>query len=214
MDYKKQIEELKKKDKILAKIIEKYEEFNLQPHKDYFKSLIESIVSQQLHWKAAETILQRLLSNFKDKNNPTPKELFEMSEEKLKQAGISPQKLRYLKDLSQKFLDKTITPEKFHSMNDEQIIEELTKIKGIGRWTAEMFLMFCLVRLDIMPFDDLGIKKGMQIAYKLKKHPEKEKMQIISNKWKPYRTIACWYLWDVVKDNGKRIKNKRLKEIE
>jgi DNA-3-methyladenine glycosylase II len=165
---------------------------------DPFESLIRSIIYQQLSGKAASTILARLLANFSNSRYPTPKELLKLSGAKFRKAGVSAQKMKYLRDLAGRFLDGTIDPSKFNKMTDEEIREHLIVVKGVGRWTADMFLMFTLYRPDVLPTGDLGIQKGFQKLFKLKTLPDAKKMEKLAKDWSPYRTIACWYLWELV----------------
>lgn len=159
-----------------------------------FQALIRAIVFQQLSGKAAATILNRFLIIY-DKKFPTPEELLKTPKAKIRSAGISSQKASYLRDLAEKFLDGTVNPKRFKTMTDEQIYEHVVQVKGIGPWTTDMFLMFTLGRPDILPTGDLGIQKGMQKLFKLKELPTPEKMRSLAEPWKPYRTVACWYLW-------------------
>jgi DNA-3-methyladenine glycosylase II len=163
-----------------------------------FTSLIRSIIYQQLSGKAAGTILARFLALFPNGRYPTPQELLKLKDAKFKKAGVSPQKTRYLRDLAARFIDGTIDPSKFNKMTDEEIREHLLVVKGIGRWTADMFLMFTLFRPDVFPTGDLGIQKGFQKLLKMRKMPDPIKMEKLSKNWKPYRTVASWYLWELV----------------
>jgi DNA-3-methyladenine glycosylase II len=183
-----------KKDPILAQLIKKVPPFERTWGKDYFSDLCESIVSQQLSVKAADTIwgrLKKLLPGEK----VTPDGIRTLDTEKMRSAGISYQKISYIKDLAEKTLESGIVFEQFEIMTDEEIIQELIKVKGIGRWTAEMFLMFSMGRPDVFSYGDLGIRKAIQRWYEFKEEPTKEEAEKISEKWKPYRSFACRYLW-------------------
>jgi len=160
-----------------------------------FHALIRAIVFQQLSGKAARTILDRFLTLYPKSRFPTPQELIDTPLSDMRSAGLSGQKAGYLKDLAEKFLDGTINPRRFASMSDENIREHVVAVKGVGRWTADMFLMFTLQRPDVLPVGDLGIQKGMQKLFKLKTLPTPEKMRALAESWKPYRSVACWYLW-------------------
>ncbi|MDR3547615.1 MAG: DNA-3-methyladenine glycosylase [Candidatus Pacebacteria bacterium] len=162
-----------------------------------FESLIRSIIFQQLSGKAATTILNRFLALF-DGRYPTPQEVSKLSDAKFKKAGISPQKMAYLRDLARRFMDGTIDPSRFKKMTDQEIKDHLLVVKGIGPWTAEMFLMFTLYRPDVFPTGDLGIRKGFQKLFKLKELPDAAKMEQLAKNWSPHRTVACWYLWELV----------------
>ena len=182
-------------DPVLARIIEEVGPCTLKLERDHFKALAESIIYQQLSGKAASTIVKRFMALYPKRSFPTPKDILRTKDEKLRSVGISPQKLRYLKDLSQKFSDGTIDTSNFKRMSDEEIIDHLIQGKGIGRWTAEMFLIFSLGRPDVLPVDDLGIQKAIKELYRLHKMPSPDKMRKIGKKWEPYRTVATWYLW-------------------
>ena len=161
---------------------------------DTFAALCRSIIYQQLSGKAAGTIHERFLLLF-PKKKPTPKLLLKHEREVLRAAGLSNQKTDYLYDLSRKFVEGFIKPEKFPEMTDEEIREHLVAVKGIGVWTADMFLMFTLGRLDVLPTLDLGIKKGFKKLFKLKELPDATKMEKLAKTWHPYCTIASCYLW-------------------
>ncbi len=161
---------------------------------DPFYALCESIVYQQLSGKAAGTIFGRFLALFRGKH-PTPRALLNISDEKIRQTGISSQKLSYLRDLAEKFASDSINETLLHEGSDDEIREHLVAVKGIGVWTADMFLMFYLHRPDVLPTGDLGIQKGFKKLFDLRSLPTPEKMRTLSKNWAPYRTIACRYLW-------------------
>ena len=165
---------------------------------DPFQSLIRSIIYQQLSGKAAATILARFLANFPGGRYPTPAEVLALRDTKFKKCGISGQKTRYLKDLALRFTDGTIDPSNFKNMTDEEIRNHLLVVKGVGRWTADMFLMFTLYCPDVLPTGDLGIQKGFQKLFKLTELPDAETMITLAKSWQPYRTVASWYLWELV----------------
>ncbi|MEK7613745.1 MAG: DNA-3-methyladenine glycosylase [Patescibacteria group bacterium] len=160
-----------------------------------FQALLRAIVFQQLSGKAARTILDRFLEQFPKGRFPSPEEVKKLPESAFRSAGISSQKTSYLKDLAEKFLDGTVVPKHFSKMTDEEIHEHVVAVKGVGPWTADMFLMFTLGRPDVLPTGDLGIQKAMQKLFKLKTLPTPEKMRSLAEEWRPYRTVACWYLW-------------------
>ncbi|HEY8139870.1 MAG TPA: DNA-3-methyladenine glycosylase [Nitrososphaera sp.] len=159
-----------------------------------FQSLAEAIIYQQLAGAAAEAIYGRFLKIYRGRF-PSPGRLIATSDEKLRAAGLSARKAEYLKDLARHIDDGRIKPRLLHSMTDEQVVEELVKVKGIGRWTAEMFLIFCLGRPDVLPVGDLGLRKAIQRTYSLEDLPSEQVMQDIAGPWRPYRSIATWYLW-------------------
>lgn len=189
-------------DPRLAEVISRHGKPDIVERGDTYVALSRAIIYQQLSGKAAGTIYGRYCANFKNKT-PSPKEFFKKKREKLMEAGLSNQKMNYLYDLSQKFQDGFITPEKFPSMTDEEIREHLVAVKGIGVWTADMFLMFTLGRMDILPTLDLGIKKGFQKLFKLRTLPDHDKMVKLARPWAPYRTVACWYLWRLADEGNK-----------
>lgn len=194
-DLKKATAYLKKKDVKLAEVIEKVPPFQRDVTGiNYFLDLVESIVSQQLSVKAADTIWGRFV---KLSNDPelTAEVILKIPDAKIREAGISWSKITYIKDLAQRTVDSPDMFENFENMSDEEIITELTKVKGIGRWTAEMFLMFAMGRPDVFSYGDLGIRNAIKKLYRLKEHPTPDEAEKISSKWKPYRTVACRYLW-------------------
>ena len=191
----KGIEHLSKQDKVLSTLIKNYGICNLQPHKKYYNLLLRSIVGQQLSVIAAESIAKKFFKYFTGK--PTPEEIIKTPHDKLRSLGLSNAKVKYVKDLSQKILDGEIKLIGFTSKTDEEIIEDLTKVKGIGVWTVHMFLIFTLGRMNVLPYSDLGIRKGVMLNYGLKKLPDEKKLFKIAkiNNWHPYCSIASIYLW-------------------
>ena len=192
-EHKKAILHLKK-DPILAKVIAEHPMFERNWGGHYFLDLVESIISQQLSVKAADTIWKRFQDLFPE-NEITPLAVMQMNDEKIRAAGISYQKISYIKDLAKHVEESGLVFEQFDIMTDEEIITELTKVKGIGRWTAEMFLMFSMDRPDIFSYGDLGIRNAIKKLYGFAEAPTKEEAEKIAEKWRPYRTIACRYLW-------------------
>lgn len=187
-----------RKDARLKKIKLKDRKPPFKRPSDPFQSLIRSIIYQQLSGKAAGTILARFLAFFPNGRYPTPQEVLKLSDATFKKAGVSSQKTRYLRDLAARFIDGTIDSSNFRNMTDDEIREHLIVVKGIGRWTADMFLMFTLYRPDVLPTGDLGIQKGFQRLYNMRSLPDAKKMERLSKTWRPYRTVACWYLWELV----------------
>ena len=182
-----------RKDRKLAKVIDKVGEFNLSLTKNPYRSLVEAIITQQLSGKAADSISTRFRAIYG--KFPKPADVMETSDAKLRKAGLSYMKVSYIKDLSKKVESKEIRLAYMKNLTDEEVIVQLTQVKGIGRWTAEMFLIFSLGRLDVLPVGDLGLKKGIQRLYSLDELPEKEQIEHIAEKWRPYRSVATWYLW-------------------
>jgi DNA-3-methyladenine glycosylase II len=163
---------------------------------DPFESLLRSIIYQQLSGKAASTILNRVLALYGGKY-PSPEAILKTSDAKLRGCGLSTSKTNYIKDLAKRFTDGTIVPKKFSKMTDEEIREHLIVVKGVGRWTADMFLMFTLYRPDVLPTGDLGVQKGLQKLFGLKSLPDPKKMEKLAQVWVPYRTVASYYLWRI-----------------
>ena len=190
---------LKKVDPVMAEVIEKVGSYKGWPSSQgsHFDAVARSIVFQQLSGKAAGTIHGRFQGLYGGRT-PLPSELATTSDEQLRAVGLSRQKSAYLKDLGARVTAGELPIETLHELTDEEVISALTQVKGIGRWTAQMFLMFRLGRLDVLPDLDLGIQKGIQRAYRLRKLPTPERVKKIGAKWAPYRTIACWYLWRLV----------------
>jgi DNA-3-methyladenine glycosylase II len=190
---------LARRDKVLARIIKDVGPCQLRQKRDYFFILCDSIISQQLSVKVSDIILTRFRKHCTRKGcrHPTPEDVLGARTEELRKLGLSYQKITYLKDLARHFHEGIIETRKFAKLSDEEIIAELVAVKGIGRWTAEMFLIFSLCRLDVWPVDDLGIKKAVQKNYNLKELPTAKELQRFEEKrdWRPYRSIVSWYLW-------------------
>jgi DNA-3-methyladenine glycosylase II len=186
------------KDPIMRRIMDAVGPCTLKPRRDHFVLLCKSIYSQQISTTVAAVLFGRFREKFPRKR-PTParvlKLLTEGSEADLKGCGLSRQKKKYLIDLSQHFLSGKIPNHRLSSLTDDEVIEALTDVHGIGRWTAEMFLMMVLNRPDVLPVDDLGLQRAIKQAYSLKQWPKKAKMLKLGQVWRPYRTIASWYLW-------------------
>jgi DNA-3-methyladenine glycosylase II len=186
---------LQQADPVLGQIIARCGPCTLQPHGlEPLVMLCRSIVYQQLSGKAAGTIMMRFLGLY-DPDPLTPEALLRTTDDTLRGIGLSRQKIAYLKDLATKVQDGALQLALLPMHSDAEVIQQLTGIKGIGRWTAEMFLIFALGRLDVFPVDDLGIRKAIQRAYGYKRMPAPVTMHRHARKWIPYRTIATWYLW-------------------
>ena len=188
------------KDTKMHKLIKDYGVPHFELKNDYFYSLMHSIVYQQLNGKVANIIFQRLI-NLLPSNQVLPKQVLMLSKEEMRQAGLSLQKINYIKNLADYFDNNLFDYNKIKKMSNEEISAELIQIKGIGQWTVDMFLIFTLNRIDVMPYTDLGIQKGIKTLYNLNNLPTKKELESFSMKWKPYRTVACWYLWKVA-DNS------------
>ncbi|MCX6198594.1 MAG: DNA-3-methyladenine glycosylase 2 family protein [Bacteroidetes bacterium] len=187
---------LKQNDKVLKQIIIKTGDCTLTPSKTYFQNLVKAIISQQLSTKAAATIHRRFIEKLE--NEITPLNILKLKQTEFREAGISIQKIKYLTDLSRIFIEDSKIIENIHMLTDEQIIQELTKIKGVGIWTAQMFLIFSLNRLDVLPLEDVGFKNSVKLHYGLKHEPDKETLLKLSKKWGNYKSIAVWYLWQAL----------------
>ena len=186
-----------RRDPVLAAIIKRHGPCGLGAARDrfdHFAMLVRAIVFQQLSTKAATTIHSRLLACMPG-GKATAECLAAVTEVELRAAGISRQKADYLRDLCEKVGSGAVPLDAVDAMTDEEVIEALTKVKGIGRWTAEMFLIFRLQRPDVLPIGDLGIVNAIQKAYRLRKKPTPERMRKLGEAWRPYRSVATWYLW-------------------
>ena len=183
---------LTKKDKKLAAIIKRYPSGFLFTKSDPFYTLARSIVGQQISVKAAESVWLKFEAKLK---KVTPNNVYKTHFQSLKACGLSRQKVLYLRELSKAFIEKKITPNKWNNFSDEEIINELIQVKGIGRWTAELYLIFNLCRPDIFPVDDIGLIKGICKCYNLEYPITREHALELSKKWKPWRSVATWYFW-------------------
>jgi 3-methyladenine DNA glycosylase/8-oxoguanine DNA glycosylase len=196
-DYKAAVEHLKKSDAKLRKLIEKVGEptIKLRHSHTIFYALMRAIIYQQLAGAAASAIMGRVEA-LADGYEMTPDQLLSLPDERLRGAGLSKNKMAALRDLAAKVLDGTVpTAREMSRMDEEKIIERVTQVRGIGRWTVEMLLIFRLGRMDILPLDDFGVRKGFQKAYKLKDMPTKKELAARGARWSPWRSVASWYLW-------------------
>jgi len=190
---RKAINHLKKSDPILRGIIERVGPCRMEFGPPEFHSLAEAIVYQQLHGKAAVTIFNRFVALAGEPL--TPDGILKLNDEQLRSAGLSKQKSGYLKDLASKAREGLLDFTKLMEMPDEEVIEHLTQVKGVGVWTAQMFLIFTLKRSDVLPTGDYGVQAAMKKYYRKRKMPTPKEMEKIARPWSPYRSIACWYLW-------------------
>jgi DNA-3-methyladenine glycosylase II len=195
-DYARARRLLLRRDPILAALIREYGPCGLAAAQraDHFSALVRAIVFQQLSTKAASTIYSRMVALLPNAEL-TPQALAALTDEQLRSAGISRQKGGYLRDLCEKVTAGVVPLAELEQMDDEQVIQALTKIKGIGRWSAEMFLMFRLHRPDVLPVGDLGILNAVRKVYGLRKKPTPERLLRLGEAWRPYRSVASWYLW-------------------
>ena len=194
-DYKKARRVLARRDPVIRDLMRRFGECGLAKAQrtDPFRALLHAIIAQQLSTKAAATIEARFAALFDGR--PTAAAIAATPDERLRAVGISPQKLGYLRDLCGRTLDGSLSLDALETLPDEDVIVALTNVKGIGRWTAEMFLMFRLHRPDVLPVGDLGIVKAVQRAYKLRLAPTPVRLTRLGENWRPYRSVACWYLW-------------------
>jgi DNA-3-methyladenine glycosylase II len=190
------VRHLKRADPIMARLIGEVGAcgFRLRSDGAHFDHITRAIVYQQLSGKAAATIYARVHELFGGRP-PTPAELAATHARRLRRAGLSRQKLGYLKDLARRAATGRLPLDALEALPDEAVIEALTAVRGVGVWTAQMFLMFRLGRLDVLPVGDLGIQKGMRRAYGLRRLPTPAQMERIAASWRPYRSVASWYLW-------------------
>jgi len=201
-DYRSSVRYLKAADPVLAKVITAVGPCRIEIRDEgtHFQALARSIVFQQLSGKAASTIHARF-NALCPGGAASPEAVLAASDAKLRSAGLSRQKIGYLRDLSRKVADGTLPLDHVHSLADDDLITHLVQVKGIGRWTAQMFLMFRLGRRDVLPELDLGIQNAIRRAYRMRKRPTPKQVKKIGARWTPHSTVACWYLWRSL-DNG------------
>ena len=195
-DFRAAVRHLKRVDPVLARIIEIVGPCGLQSRREgtHFQALVRSIVFQQLSGKAAATILSRFNALYPD-GTPTPDAVLATSDADLRAVGLSRQKIGYMRDLASKVTQGTLPLDAVDSMDDDDLIAHLVQVKGIGRWTAQMFLMFRLERRDVLPELDLGIQNAIKRAYRKRKRPTPKDVRRIGAKWSPHSSVASWYLW-------------------
>jgi len=194
-DYSRARRLLARRDPVLRDLMRRYGACGLadSQHADPFVALARAIISQQLSSKAAATIARRFDALFA--GPATPGQVAAVSDEQLRAVGLSSQKVIYMRDLCRRIADGALPLHVLDAMSDEDVIVALTQVKGIGRWTAEMFLMFRLHRPDVLPVGDLGILNAVKKAYRLRKPPTPARLVRLGEAWRPYRSVACWYLW-------------------
>lgn len=195
MSNRKAIAHLRRADPVIARVIERVGNCTFAPRAEgtHFEAVARAIVYQQLSGKAASTIHARVAGAAG--GTVTAAALRSLDDATLRAAGLSRQKIGYLRDLAELAVTGAIPIESLHELPDEEVIAALTSVRGVGRWTAQMFLMFRLGRPDVLPELDLGIRKGVQRAYRLRSLPLPKRVTVIGARWAPYRTIASWYLW-------------------
>jgi DNA-3-methyladenine glycosylase II len=201
-DYSKAKRLLARRDPVLRDLMRTHGACGLADaqHTDPFRALVSAIISQQLSTKAAATIKARLETLVE--RRLTPSRIAAVSDDALRGVGLSRQKIAYMRDLCDRVTTGDLALDRLDAMSDEAVVAALTSVKGIGRWTAEMFLMFRLHRPDVLPVGDLGIVKAVQRAYGMRKVPTPERLTKLGEQWRPYRSVACWYLWASL-DNAK-----------
>lgn len=193
-------------DPVMRRLIEEIGPFTLKPNvrRSPFESLVRAIAYQQLHDKAAESILKRFMALFPGRRFPRPDELLAMGLSTIRKAGFSRPKILALRDLAMKICDGTVpTSRLMKQLDDEAIIERLIEVRGIGRWTVEMLLIFQLGRSDVLPIHDFGVRNGFRIGYRKAKMPTPQQVFQYGERWRPFRTAAAWYLWQAA-DRKKR----------
>ncbi len=187
-------------DPIMRQLVDEFSLPTFRPHQNYYRELVESIISQQLNVKAAATILGRFIDLFG--HFPEPKEILSRSIEEMRNVGLSRPKAGYIQDLASRVHDGSVSFENLDSMSNEQIIENLTQVKGIGVWTVHMFLIFAMGRLDVLAIGDLGVRNALTRLYNFEHVVKDVEIQQLSdqNNWHPYESLACWYSWQSLKN--------------
>jgi DNA-3-methyladenine glycosylase II len=196
---------LTRRDPILGGLIKRVGPCGLADRQraDHLSALVGAIVSQQLSTKAAATIFGRFVELFEDRQ-PRAGAIDTLSDQALRGVGLSGQKIGYLRDLCARLADGRLALDELETLEDERVIERLISVKGFGRWTAEMFLMFRLHRPDVLPVGDLGIVNAVQRLYRLRRRPDAKRILKIGEPWRPYRSVACWYLWQSLRLDPKK----------
>ncbi|HTE22618.1 MAG TPA: DNA-3-methyladenine glycosylase [Candidatus Limnocylindria bacterium] len=196
---------LSRSDPVLAQVIATSPPCDIRPHKNYYQELVDSIISQQLSVKAARTIERRFCELFGSSDFPPPEKILGKDTDELRSAGLSRGKAMYVRDLAQHVIDGQLKFDHLDILDNEDVIRELTAVKGIGEWTAHMFLMFCMGRLDILPHGDLGIKNGIQKLYSLDHVPTPDEISELAkkNNWHPYQSVAAWHIWQSLDNTPK-----------
>ena len=192
-EFRKALEHLNLSDTVLAAVIAKVGPCGMEFGPPEFHSLAEAIVYQQLNGKAAVTIFKRFAALAGDPL--TPEGILKLTDQQMRSAGLSKQKTSYLQDMSERARRGDLDFSRLHEFTDEEVIAHLTQVKGVGVWTAHMFLMFTLKRPNVLPTGDFGIRMAMKKLYRKRKMPTPEQMAKIAKAWEPHRSVACWYLW-------------------
>jgi DNA-3-methyladenine glycosylase II len=199
-DYQKARLLLMRRDPVLGAAVKRIGPCGLaaRQRKDHLTALVGAIVSQQLSTKAAATIFGRFVALFPDSEIPNAAAIHALRDDQLRAVGLSGQKVGYLRDLCARIADQRLLLDELEALEDDRVIERLVSVKGFGRWTAEMFLMFRLHRPDVLPAGDLGIVTAIQRLYKLRKRPDAKRILKMGEAWRPYRSVASWYLWQTL----------------
>jgi DNA-3-methyladenine glycosylase II len=196
---RKAVAALREADEVMARLVEEHAAvvrrgLRREPTGDAYGALLRSIVGQQLSTKAASTIYGRMIEIFGG-HAPTPRQLLAAAPEEIRTAGLSRPKIAYLRDLAQHVEDGTLELDRLDELPDEEVSAQLTAIKGLGQWTADMFLMFHLRRPDVLPVGDQGIRRAVQVQYRMRKLPDPKRLEKVARPWRPHRTLACLFLW-------------------
>jgi DNA-3-methyladenine glycosylase II len=197
-----------KADPVMARIVREIGPFALEPEQSRppFHSLVHAVAHQQLNGTAASTILKRFIALFPGRKFPRPEDLATVSDDQIRKAGFSRAKILSIRDIAEKTLAGVVpTSRRIVAMKDDEIVERLTEVRGVGRWTVEMLLIFKLGRPDVLPADDFGVRNGFRLGYGLKEMPRVKELLAHGECWRPYRTAAAWYLWRVA-DRARRPK--------
>jgi DNA-3-methyladenine glycosylase II len=195
--YEEAAAHVAKHDPVLAPVIAAAGLSTMRPHRNYYQALVGSIISQQLSVKAADTIERRFCELFGSTEMPSPEQILTKDIEELRSVGLSRGKAAYVRDLAQHVVDGSVQFNQLDHMSNDEIITELTAVKGIGVWTVHMFLIFCVGRLDVLAVGDLGIRNGIMKLYGLHYAPTPDEVTALAKKngWHPYESISCWYIW-------------------
>ena len=187
---------LVKRDRVMKKLIPRFSDGQLESRGDAFTTLARSIVGQQISVKAAQAVWDRLIALTSGPSSKlSPRAVLDLDAPQIRAAGLSARKVEYLCDLAEHFRSGAVRPSRWHDMDDEAIIEELVGIRGIGRWTAEMFLIFHLLRPNVLPLDDVGLIKGISVNYFSGEPVSRAEAREVGDAWSPYRSVATWYIW-------------------
>jgi len=198
------VRHLKAADPVLRRVISRVGPCKLDPDQrpDIFHALVRAIIYQQLNGTAAGSIYRKFKRIYAPKRFPSTKDILATPDRKLRAAGISPQKLSYLGDLSAKVEAGAVDLRSVRAMGDEAVIEHLTQVRGVGRWTAEMVLIFTLGRPDVLPVDDYGFRRAVQISYRMRQLPKPDRLRRIAEPWRPHRSVGTWYMWASLRTEG------------